>query len=264
MSFDFFDDIICINLIHRRDRRDHVQSLLRDVLGIPFRFYTVEKHPRGGMWGCFESHINIIQNAFDSGHERILIFEDDIIPTEQYSLENIEKGIDFMKHVDDWDLFYYGYFVVGEQFTTLFQSASTYNNNIIKYKPFATHSYCVNRHAMQMILANHKAAIGKMQIDQYYSLLPLHSYCIVPMLFEQKLCMPNDNQAGTTLEQIARNHFCLLEDHKVNYRVSYIVYVVEKYIYLTILVLILLTLIVVVLYALSRTNIRTKMLMKSR
>ena len=61
--YDFFDDVICINLDISEDRRQHAQDIF-DHLQIPARFFTATKHKNGGMYGCFDSHIQIIQDAY--------------------------------------------------------------------------------------------------------------------------------------------------------------------------------------------------------
>ena len=56
--YDFFDDIVCINLDISVDRKKHAEHYF-EKLGIPARFFTAVKHELGGLYGCFDSHIQI-------------------------------------------------------------------------------------------------------------------------------------------------------------------------------------------------------------
>jgi hypothetical protein len=83
-----FDRVCVISLDRRPDR------LATFFAGLPtdFPFGKVEvvpaidgskcRHPSwwrqgGGAWGCYRSHVRIIEDALNAGHENILIFEDD-------------------------------------------------------------------------------------------------------------------------------------------------------------------------------------------
>lgn len=46
-AYSFFDDIVCINLDSRPDRREYVQNIF-NKLNIPARFYITEKSSKGG------------------------------------------------------------------------------------------------------------------------------------------------------------------------------------------------------------------------
>ena len=70
---DSICEIVCINLIDRKDRRD---KLLKNFTGYPIRFYKAKRHvdPKRG---CLESHINCIKYAKKQGFKSIMILEDD-------------------------------------------------------------------------------------------------------------------------------------------------------------------------------------------
>lgn len=71
-------DFVCINLVDRKDRRRDSENLFRE-LGILDRihWWTVEKHPQGGLYGCFESHW-WIWNSDEFNSPYLCIFEDDL------------------------------------------------------------------------------------------------------------------------------------------------------------------------------------------
>jgi len=230
--YSFFDDIVCINLRSREDRRTYVTSVFKH-LDIPHRFHTIEKSPKGGKYGCFESHIDVIRECYTRGCRRILIFEDDIKPTPEYSLHAVQRAIQFMETHPEWDLFYFGYFVANFK-DSIFMCGSTEDSHIVRYDPFATHAYCVNRKAMETILHTYAHYIGKDQVDVYYSKLGLHCSIYVPMLFEQKLCMETDNPGTNMLETIFRKGSCTFDKTQFNYKVSKIVYALQHHVYVAI------------------------------
>eukprot|EP00928_Gymnodinium_smaydae_P032837 TRINITY_DN23688_c0_g1_i1.p2 TRINITY_DN23688_c0_g1~~TRINITY_DN23688_c0_g1_i1.p2 ORF type:complete len:143 (+),score=24.10 TRINITY_DN23688_c0_g1_i1:54-482(+) len=81
MSFvSLADRVVCINLRERNDRYDTVLERFASVgLGSDaVKFLRVERHPRGGRYGCYDSHRTVIQQAYDDGLSSVLIFEDDV------------------------------------------------------------------------------------------------------------------------------------------------------------------------------------------
>ncbi len=84
----YFDAIYVINLPSRTDRRAQMQAQLRKV-GIdpdasPVRFFDAIRpddaagFPTIGARGCFLSHLGVLRDARDAGHQRILVLEDDL------------------------------------------------------------------------------------------------------------------------------------------------------------------------------------------
>lgn len=226
-SLAFFNDIVCINLRSRPDRRTYMTSLLKK-LKIPCRFHTVTKHPKGGRYGCFESHIQVIQDCYDAGNECIMILEDDILPSQSYSNNLFKNAIEFMKsHKEDWDIFYLGYIPMdGNLRPHSFLGSQVVSKHIVKYNPLATHAYCLQRSGMKRILDSYKMYIGKTHFDIFLSRLgpKMRSYCIIPMLFEQKLCFAHDNSTHTPWEWLARIMQCDIEKNTILHRVSMIKY----------------------------------------
>ena len=60
--WSYFDHITCINLYEREDRYKYCQALFKK-LNIPVSFHRVHRHPKGGEAGCFQSHIDIIEEG---------------------------------------------------------------------------------------------------------------------------------------------------------------------------------------------------------
>jgi len=243
MLWDFFDDIFCISLRNRKDRRDQVSQLFNH-LGIPVTFFIVDKHPNGGIYGCFDSHIKIIQYMQKNNKNNILVFEDDIEPTASFDISHIENAINFMKLNQSWDLFYLGYFPFN--YKNLYLTSHNINDNIIQYNPFATHAYCINKRALPKILSNYNSFIGKIHVDIYFSgKAALNNYCYIPILFEQKMCEDSDIKPNNLIEYIARKNQCLAHKTKIFWRSSIIKYYLNIYIIFLILFTFILFLIIV-------------------
>ena len=117
MTFNFFDKIFCINLKYRKDRYISANKVFNKLNIINVEFYITDKSPKGGRYGCFESHINVIKKAYHLGYNNILIFEDDIRPSNFYNLDLLDSSIDFMKN-NNWDIFYLGYIVSNKNYIT--------------------------------------------------------------------------------------------------------------------------------------------------
>lgn len=245
---EYFDDIVCISLKHRADRRQHMDATMRR-LDIPFRYHIAESHPKGGMYGCFASHMEVIHHCFAKGMQNVLIFEDDILPTPSYSIQHIQHAVSFMKTHPHWDMFYFGYFAFNTNPKDLLvTAASTSSTHIIRYRPLAAHAYCVNRPAMERILRSYAPHIGKLHVDIFYSKLGLHSYCYVPMLFEQKMCMPSDIPAYNVAEHALRSVSCIGERHQLNHKMSIGAFWMQKHINTVIFIMIAMIICLVVLF----------------
>lgn len=214
--YNFFDDIVCINLKHCTERKKNVENIY-DKYNIPGRFFITEKHPSGGIYGCFDSHINIIKEAYENNLDYILVFEDDIKVTNQYSEELLSTAIDFMKNNDTWDIFYLGYsllspydqYNVGQK--TIF-SAEKISNHIIKYNPNFTHALCYSKKCMKTILDEYKYYIGIVHYDDFLAAkMKLNSYCIIPILFDQNRYFEYNVEAREGFEYAFRFCYPFLE-----------------------------------------------------
>ena len=70
---DIVDEIICINLKTRPDRKD----IMLENFPYPFKFFEAELHENPST-GCLESHLSIIRYAKEKKLKNIMIIEDDI------------------------------------------------------------------------------------------------------------------------------------------------------------------------------------------
>lgn len=75
--FDDFD-FVCISIDYRQDRRDKIKLVFRDLEILDrINWWIVEKHPAGGIYGCFESHY-CVWNCGEFEKKYLCVFEDDV------------------------------------------------------------------------------------------------------------------------------------------------------------------------------------------
>lgn len=184
MDWSFADKIVCICLNSRQDLYNQSSAVFQKY-HIPAQYYMVDKHPKGGKAGCFQSHIEVIRQAYDEGCQNVLIFESDVYPTYRLTPENLKHCQDFIQSDTPWDLFYLGGWcgVFNEWEYYFYPTFKHHNEWIIKGKFAQTHAYLVNRSFME------KVCNLKYHTYQYDSMLMYHpneTYGFQPSLFHQK------------------------------------------------------------------------------
>ena len=75
-SINDITNIFYINLEHRTDRKEHVETELLKIGLIGQRFNAIKMD--NGAIGCSMSHLKLLQDAVKHNLEHILIVEDDI------------------------------------------------------------------------------------------------------------------------------------------------------------------------------------------
>lgn len=181
----------CINLEERKDRKKHVETELKPH-GVSVDFFHPRKHPNGGMHGCFESHIKMINKALDNNQDNACIFEDDIIANLQ-ELGN-KRGlfdiIRFLRASPDgrpskyapkgWSIFYLGCIpnFLGSRIHRVDDLPS---GNIYKVNAVCLHAYIISKKGMKR-MKNWK--FDGLAIDQI-TLDFDDTYAYLPSLFNQ-------------------------------------------------------------------------------
>ena len=173
--WESFDKIYCINLKERGDKHDYCKEVFKKMR-VPVDFYRPDRHPNGGVQGCFESHISVIKKAYDQGCENVVIFEDDIFP-QNVTSEKLEEIIKFIKE-EDWDIFYLG---GSPLFFSLPRKERNYKD-VYALKYNCTHAYILNRKYMRELK---DTKFNGTAIDIFYSGDSNRSYGIQPSLFQQ-------------------------------------------------------------------------------
>ena len=177
MEFDwsFFDRIRCINLITRDDRYQKTQEIF-DQLKIPVEFYRTERHPLSGRQGCFESHVNCITEAYESGAQTCLIFEDDLEISPYITPEALQEVVNFLQRSPDWEIFY-----LGTHFEWVRGHFTKITPSIVHGGNICTHAYIVNRPFMEKMA--HMNYVGT-EIDRLY-VYNRNAYGVYPCFFYQ-------------------------------------------------------------------------------
>jgi glycosyl transferase family 25 len=139
--WDGFDEIVCINLNERQDRYEKVKSVF-DSFGIPVKFHRVDKHPNGGVEGCYTSHIQVITSAYERGLQNILIFEDDVVPGKGLNARKIIECENLMK-VPGVQIVYLGWHPMITKARTTHLFGSMYG-----VKAMGCHAYALTRETM--------------------------------------------------------------------------------------------------------------------
>ena len=106
-SFDYFDEIYCINLDERPDRWAHAQEEFKKagILEKVQRFSAI-KHSDGRI-GVIKSNLAIVKLAKEKNLNNVLVFEDDV----KFIVDDPEKilGISLVQANSlNWKLFYLG------------------------------------------------------------------------------------------------------------------------------------------------------------
>jgi hypothetical protein len=142
--WNFFDCIYCVNLEKDEDRYNKAVYIFKHY-DIPVTFFKGILDNIGNK-GCLESHKAIYNLALSKGYNKILIFEDDIIPTLQINTKNILYYTDFLKN-NNWDIFYFG--AMPDCFS--YSQKQVGVPNIYKIRGICTHAYALNKNAMEKL-----------------------------------------------------------------------------------------------------------------
>jgi len=144
--WDAFCEIRCISLLERNDRKDSASAVFQAV-GAPVRFHRPNRSPHGGVFGCYESHYNCVKEAFEAGHDNVLIFEDDITLNPGWD-KVLHDCINFMYSTKEWDALFLG--------SSIFYpiARSPISNSIWRAKVFNAHAYVVSRKGMAIFLSH--------------------------------------------------------------------------------------------------------------
>ena len=220
MVYESFDKIVCINLKERPEKKEWVQTLSKKYQ-IPIEFYEVERHPEGGMVGCFESHLNIIRSCYQDHLNSVLIFEDDFSPTPSYQPEILKEVDDFLKANPKYEYFQLGYTIIPTEIPTYLTSPSL-GNHILKYNGNTTHAYIITRAGMKRVLETYSKYFKKIDLDLYYKeIFKNNGACVCPLLFDQNFCLESDNlQATSGYYSFLREIACTVYQYSVVYGLS--------------------------------------------
>jgi len=141
--------VYCINLKHRTDRKQHSIQEFKKI-GIPKVIYLpFVKDIRGGVYGCFDSHVKIWYDFLTRfpKEKYTFVFEDDFVSKDP---EMIKKATTYIEqHYDDVDLlFLHAYCVkVDDPINT---------NTFTRGYGFGAHAYVITRRYIESLLREGK------------------------------------------------------------------------------------------------------------
>lgn len=177
-----------INLEHRTDRKEHVETELLKI-GINCQRFNAIKMENGAI-GCSMSHLKLLQDAQKNELEHILIVEDDIKFLEPELFKNQINNF-FELHQNNWDVI----LLAGNNMPPYEKMDDT----CIKVSRCQTTTgYLVNGHYIKVLLQNIKMGLthlinkpsehSKFAIDKFWFILQSASkwYLITPPTVVQR------------------------------------------------------------------------------
>jgi GR25 family glycosyltransferase involved in LPS biosynthesis len=193
-------------------------------------YYHPTKHPTSGTTGCFLSHMFVIENAWKTGANSILVFEDDITPTKSAMNFAIHQELTaFLYKNPRVEYIQLGYTILPHEVISFF-TARRSSNNILAYNGNCAHAYILTRAGMKTVLdAMHALPrVENIDVDVFYKQLFQSrgtGFCVIPQMFGQDFCKENNNLPATSLYyRIMRKASCFSTQTDMFYYMSIIRY----------------------------------------
>jgi GR25 family glycosyltransferase involved in LPS biosynthesis len=196
---EFFDKGFYINLEYREDRKvsflEHFKPYKLDTFFERYnglyhgdKFYNFS-HPHDA---CSTTHLELLKECYEKGYERVLILEDDAIFYDD-GLTNIEKGLNDLSKVEDWDMIYLGCMILDPYLIKV-------TDNLIKQRKLLTaHAVGYSKKGIQKILnslsnnlANDNKFTGAMDAYIGGEYINLEKYVVYPLSMVQNTLSKSD------------------------------------------------------------------------
>jgi glycosyl transferase family 25 len=158
--FEFIEKVVYINLEHRTDRKQQIESELQKYFPSEkvIRFNAI-KHAHGGV-GCSKSHMAVLEMAISEGWNNVLIIEDDAM------WNKFETGYPLLEKLSKND---YDVIVLGAAF-------ANYDSNYRLTKSTTTTAYIINKAYYETLLNNFKEGLEKLLSSEKYTEYALDQY----------------------------------------------------------------------------------------
>jgi hypothetical protein len=170
-DWSFVGAAYCISLRHRDDRASsaaaefHRVGLCRHVI-----FYRPEKHKGLASTGIWKSHRHVVLRAAAQGHDRVLVFEDDVLISRRLRPATVRRMAATIERLpEDWTLFFLGHWPLW---------AYPVGRNLLRVGSACAHAYIGSARLMSWFQARHsrKTAeylrIAGKGVDAAYAALP--------------------------------------------------------------------------------------------
>jgi len=204
-----FERVVCISLDKRPDRWER---FLKDLpadwpFKQPERFQAIDgaKCPPpdwwrqgGGPWGCYRSHLRILEECLSAGTQSVLILEEDA----QCEPDFARRFAEFWQAVpNDWGMAYLG----GQLLNASSRPPDKINDRVARpWNVNRTHAYAVHRRAMPK-LYQYLCGVewkAKHHVDHYYG--ALHASGKVPVYCPMEWLMHQNDTKGVIGSKVAR------------------------------------------------------------
>lgn len=179
MWLDYFDKIFLINLDKRADRLERSTALLNEYK-IPFTRWAAYSETDKGYFNLIMSMKLLFQHCLNKGHNKILVFEDDVSflvqPDTLHEIMNLcAKDLQII----NWQMFF-----LGLQHPKDFLRWVTPNILPVEIG-YSTHAVAYNKEAMEYVVSQHiDEPIDNFFCREFQKYNT--SYCSYPMLCTQE------------------------------------------------------------------------------
>jgi GR25 family glycosyltransferase involved in LPS biosynthesis len=172
----------CINLDRRPERRQRMQAVfaqhgitgVRHFGAVDGSAITLPAHwnHSAGAYGCLLSHVAVVQQARELGHESVLIFEDDAVLDPEFE----SWFASFSKQVPpDWDMLHLGALHKAEPLKV--------QENVVRItKANSTYAYALKHTVFDAFLELNRKAEDVLDVNAYELQERFNCYCFMPNL----------------------------------------------------------------------------------
>ncbi len=166
-ALNYFDQILYINLNHRKDRRHQILQELQRLNVDLNKVYCIQGYYdlKNGHRGCTISHIKALEYAIEHACKNVLILEDDCLFDKDVQM--IHRHIHtFFETVEKWDVFFLGTNI------HLFQETQWENIFRVIFSTCAM-AYCVNAPYLPKLLNCYYQVLEMMEDIPFFSQSPV-------------------------------------------------------------------------------------------
>jgi GR25 family glycosyltransferase involved in LPS biosynthesis len=188
LDWGFLDRVYVLTIHEHEHRHPRLRSFLRDM-NIHDAEWSVRHRDPDGKKGCFEHHRDVMRRAHDAGYEKVMILEDDAMPTDALTPESVDALRRFTAD-DHWDIIFLGHCSGDPN-----RKKPTRYPTIWEMRTQCMHAYVVHRRFMRRCLD--MVYDGKYQIDEvFYRNRDVPIHVVIPMMFSQDLRYASSVQTG--------------------------------------------------------------------
>ena len=157
------DQIYCINLDRRLDRWQKMDEQFKKLNMKVERLSAIdgkstfnESSYRSGVYGCFASHVNVLEDAVRRNFRSVIVIEDDAVLHPNFQ-DIVEKSLTFLPN--EWKLCYLGG-------SNIKPPKKLHENISICTETLSTVGYMVNvSFAREILIPRLKKSLGTIEID---------------------------------------------------------------------------------------------------